>query len=84
MQVKLTRITSSHDNLRTTDVVGEASAPPTVGHRFVMTAAPLEAGDIRIVDTSPVQSVEADGDFYTFRTLNSVYTLSVLPEGNTP
>jgi hypothetical protein len=43
--------------MRTEEVEGEALWPPTVGKSFSITADPLEAGDVRLVSTSPVAAV---------------------------
>lgn len=71
----MTRLDSSHQNLRTDSVEGDAPRLPAIGRRFVMAAPPLDpAADIRLVETSPVMTVSNDG----FTTLNSRYKLEVL------
>ena len=73
---KLVRVKSSHNNLRTTEVVGSYYAPPTIGESFTFLSEPLnDGGTIRVVTTSPVQSVEAVPGGLRFTTLNSTYDL---------
>lgn len=75
MHVKLTKIKSSHQILRTETVVGDAAELPAVGKRFTMTSEPLDTGmDIRFIQTSAVTEVTATG----FTTANSEYQLEVL------
>lgn len=75
MKVRLTRLESSHRNLRTDSVEGDAPRLPKVGHRFSMAAAPLDpAADIRLIETSPVFELVPGG----FKTMNSHYQLEVL------
>lgn len=75
MRVRLTKVESTHNNLRTDVVEGECSHLPTIGLRFVMYSDPVEVfGNMRYVSTSPVQAITQDG----FRTLNSTYKLEVL------
>lgn len=45
------------DNGTRTDVVEGEATPPKVGHRFVIHAPPLEAGNAREITTSPVVRV---------------------------
>jgi hypothetical protein len=80
MKVKLIRITSTNNNLRTPTVEGEAVTFPVVGAHFSMLAASLDASkDVRMVTTSMITSVEVvDDKTYRFVTNNSVYELVVL------
>lgn len=81
MNVTLRKVTSSHNNLRTDEVVGQASGLPVVGARFNMTADGLEFG-IRYVSTSPVVEVfdETGVGPIRFFTENSEYALEVHPQ----
>jgi hypothetical protein len=73
MQVKLTKIESTHNNVRTTEVVGELAFWPEVGDRIALLGDPLSPlADARVVITSPVQRIEGD----LFYTLNSIYRLA--------
>jgi hypothetical protein len=71
--VKLTKISSSHNNLRTNDVTGKCHVLPQVGTSFTMFAEGLEFGT-RIIATSEVKEVTPEG----FKTENSEYKLEVL------
>lgn len=79
---KLTRITSTNNNFRTTDVIGQCNDYPTIGESFIMVAPPLEGGDIRYIETTPVQAVDkghGDPGVLEFRTKNSHYKFEVIP-----
>lgn len=73
IDIKLTKITSAHNNLRTNEVVGKCCELPKVGEIFVMYAEGLEYGT-RMISTSPVKEVHELG----FKTENSEYKLEVL------
>ena len=78
MKVKLTKIESTHSNLRTDTVEGMCTNLPEVGMSFVLWSEPLTTGHhYRQVATSPVQSVEVlSADVLRFKTLNSIYELA--------
>jgi hypothetical protein len=79
MKVKLTKLSSTHQNLRTDTIEGNADLLPEVGQCFAMTAEPLDPrASFRWVRTTPIQSIEAMGDTYRFTTENSTYQLEVL------
>jgi hypothetical protein len=82
-KVRLTRIKSNHDNLRTSEIVGECGALPTIGLCFtIWNRIPLtEDADFRYVVTTPVRTMTRCGDQMEFTTANSKYQLDVLPEG---
>lgn len=82
IQVKLVKISSKHNNLRSGEVVGLTTAMPKVGTNFVMVAPALENGNLRVVATGPVQKCEHDefANLFRFTTLNSVYELHVMKE----
>lgn len=85
MIVNLIKVKSSHNNLRTPEVFGRIEQLPIVGNSFFLLAAGLDFGT-RIVQTTPVQSVEKLTDtLYTFKTENSEYKLEIkeLPEDAT-
>lgn len=84
LNLRLTRISSNHNRLRTNEVVGWGEKIPEVGEPFTMTAPPLdpEAG-FRYVTTSPVKSVAPikNDDAvvgYLFNTENSTYQVDIL------
>lgn len=75
MKAKLSLISSTHDLLRTDEVVGYVVGPPVTGLRFVIYAESLDSNkDVRMVSTSPVLSVEGS----RFTTRNSVYEFEAL------
>ena len=81
MTGKLTRLGSTNDNLRTSDVFGSFAELPEVGKTFEMLADSLTAGcTCRYVSTSPVASVGNEDGKYLFTTQNSFYRLEVIPE----
>lgn len=80
--VKLTRLSSKHDSLRSTEVVGWTGELPQVGLCFEMAAPPLieAAGNVRYVHTTPVieMTEPVAGEEFVFKTRNSTYHLKVL------
>lgn len=75
--IKLRKITSTHNNLRTAEVIGQAPRLPVIGERFIVYSEALEIeGGVRYVTTSPVQSVDDN----QFTTANSTYELTQLEE----
>ena len=77
MQITLTRLNSTNKNLRTNVVVGETDELPIIGKSFLMTAPPLESGNLRVIATSPVKSVGSIDGKFRFSTENSEYELKV-------
>lgn len=75
--VKLTKIESTHNNVRTKETVGDTPSLPVVGEPFLMYSESLTPGaDLRIIRTTHVVSLENFPDGVTeFRTANSVYRL---------
>ena len=86
MKCRLTLQMTDHESgpLRTNDVVGFCDHEPIEGQPFSMSAAPLEGGDIRLVETSVIQDREAsdNGHRIEFRTENSNYLWEFLGFGN--
>ena len=81
MNAKLTKIRSTHSNLRTDTVVGFTTALPEVGKVFVMFAPPIDpAATFRQVTTTLVKHVEVIDNTYRFVTENSTYQLEILPD----
>lgn len=84
LKVKLIKLESSHENLRTKEVEGESLGLPLVGTSFVVVGKGIEFGT-RLVSTSPVQSVylidaNDQRDLFHFQTKNSEYALEVYHE----
>lgn len=78
MKVTLRKVQSTHSNLRTDVIDGEAFRLPSVGECFCVYAAPLfGSGGFRYVMTSPVASLE-EGKGFT--TQNSTYEMTVHSE----
>ena len=86
LRVKLVRIKSNHQKIRTDEVVGKTTHIPKVGERFTMFAPPLEEGLFRTVFTTPVQTRQYDESerAFTFTTENSEYALYVLDDEKDP
>jgi len=81
LNVKLTKIESNHNNLRTNDMVGTTSAIPEVGHEFSIFGESLSFhGGGRVIHTTIVKESDFNEDTKTFRfkTQNSTYELEVL------
>ena len=79
MNVELTQISSSHNNVRTKKIVGECMSLPTEGKTFLMFASPLDVDrDVRILHTSELKSVREEDNIYYFKTQNSEYKLEIL------
>lgn len=76
-EVRLEKIRSNHDNLRTDFVEGFTSTLPTIGNVFTMASKGLEFG-MRLIQTSPILSVERIKDEFVFQTVNSLYKLEIL------
>ncbi len=78
-KVKLTKVRSSHSNVRTNEMEGEAISLPCVGQSFVLIGKSLEfEGGGRIIETTPIEKVEKMNNEYLFHTANSTYKLEVL------
>lgn len=78
-EVKLTKVRSNHQNLRTDVIEGACIDLPTVGKGFVLVGEGLEFGN-RLVTTTPVEKVEQMENEYLFHTRNSTYKLEVTNE----
>ena len=76
-KVRLIKVRSTHNNIRTDFVEGETTALPVVGKAFLMFGKGLVIGT-RCIHTTPVKSVEQIGNTYMFTTENSTYKLEVL------
>lgn len=82
MKVRLTKIESNHNNLRTNSVEGECQDLPQLDRGLVILADPLEQGNFRIVNTSIIKEIrEIGSNDYVLKTLNSLYRLEVLDNG---
>ena len=80
-KVKLTKLRSNHDFLRSDIIVGRTDKLPEVGSRFFMIAEPLVTGfpmAQRLIETTPIKNVERIGKEFQFSTANSTYKLEIL------
>jgi hypothetical protein len=78
-EVRLTRVESNHNRIRTDSVEGMTSELPVVGKSFCLIGESLTEGmNARLVTTSKITKVDQNGDEYTFNTLNSTYKIEVL------
>jgi hypothetical protein len=79
--VKLTKLQSSHNNLRTSSIEGWCFDLPQVGSSFAMMAPPLAEGNVRMINTTQVKSMSSTDDgSIQFETENSLYVLTILSE----
>lgn len=79
MKVKLTKIESNHQNLRSKEIIGNAPFKPQIGNHFVMYAESLTPGlDMRQIVTTEITGVSTEGKITTFSTQNSIYTVEDL------
>ena len=76
-KVRLTKIRSNHNNLRSNIIVGETNELPKVGEGFQMLSEGIDFGT-RHVWTSPIKHLEKMNNTYQFNTENSVYKLEIL------
>ena len=75
IKIRMTRLDSNHENLRTPFVEGYSYCPLEVGSEIMITAQPLDDNfDVRCIRTTKVKKIE--GDLYY--TSNSIYRIEVL------
>jgi hypothetical protein len=78
--VTLTKIESTHNNLRTNEVNGLAVELPVVGSAFFMYSSEIltEGTNVRHIHTSEIKDVKSDMETgeIVFRTQNSLYALT--------
>lgn len=75
INVKLTRLKSNHNNLRTDTVEGYCTRLPVMNEPFTMYSEPLTTGSIRQILTTRVLEMETLGNSINFKTRNSVYNI---------
>ena len=78
MKIKLEKISANKGGLRTNKIEGKCASLPKVGHTFIMTAPPLEAGDIHVIETSFVTEIQDFQEMIKFKTQNSSYELRLI------
>jgi len=81
MRAILTRLQSSHSNLRTDVIEGETHQMPEVGKPFLLIGAPLDIKEVdyrRYVCTSPIVHIAwEDLSKCRLHTENSIYSLEL-------
>lgn len=82
MKGKLVRIKSNHENMRTTEMIGEFVWPPTIGKCFRIFGESLTEGEkYRVIMTTKVKEIKREEGIITFKTANTTYKLiHELPE----
>lgn len=80
-KVRLTKVKSTHGNLRTDSAEGEAPTwPPRLGREFSLYGQGLSDPSLtRQIVTTPVRAVRAQASGYEFDTQNSTYRVVELP-----
>lgn len=80
--VKLTRLKSSHNIIRTDETIGTTYYLPEIGKGFTLIAEPIdEHANIRYITTSKVIEIEesvSNKNTIRFNTLNSSYRLDII------
>ena len=76
MRGRLYKISSTHRNLRTETVDGEAPELPSVGGVFTLLGKGLEFG-VRFVETTPIKECTQLGSSFLFKTYNSTYVFDL-------
>lgn len=80
IHVKLRKIRSTHDNLRTDIVEGYIDALPEVGESVRLFGEPLDPKfNARLIFTTPIKEFQCrTATYMEFKTANSEYALEVL------
>lgn len=74
----LTKITSTHNNLRTRVITGWFYKPPMIRCVFEFYGPPLESGDTRVISTTIIENLkEIELGKVEFKTRNSTYELQI-------
>ena len=81
-KIKLTKIESSHNNVRTKETIGEAPILPEIGKSFILFGDSLEfEGGIRTIHTSTIEEIEKITEKeLIIKTLNSTYKIEILED----
>ncbi|NJO48254.1 MAG: hypothetical protein HC840_00900 [Leptolyngbyaceae cyanobacterium RM2_2_4] len=79
LNVKLTKIESTHNNLRTNEMVGKTGSIPEKDYDIIVFGKGIEFST-RVIQTTVVQESNYDKETktFTFKTQNSTYTLEIL------
>jgi len=74
IKAKLTKILSTHENVRTKETIGETNSPPIAGQPFILFGESLTEPGVRLIHTTPVEeTMLLPGGGIEFRTWNSTY-----------
>ncbi len=78
-KVKLTKLCSNHNHIRTPIIEGECVFLPIIGRIFTMVAPPLDKTKVvRYLHTTRVVDIVNAGTACMFHTRNSVYRLDII------
>lgn len=78
-KVKITKISTNPNAMRTPDMVGICQELPKEGEIFIMLGEGLEFGT-RCFNTSVIKSIVQEGNLFILQTQNSVYHVENLGE----
>lgn len=84
MKVRLEQLQSNHNRIRTKVIEGECVDIPLVGRSFILTGPPMDPDKFSLDDggryfqSSKIVDVSKNGNEITFKTLNSVYKVTIL------
>lgn len=79
LRVKLVKIESNHNNLRTNEMEGRTGSIPEVGYDIIVFGEGIEFGT-RMIHTTEVKesTYNKETKTFTFKTKNSTYSLEML------
>lgn len=81
-KVKLTKIQSDHNNIRSNEIIGVTSFLPKMGERFLMLSEALDksqGANARYIETSPITNIfKVSDNIMTLHTTYSIYELEIL------
>lgn len=78
-KVRFTKVKNDHNRLRDDVIEGTCEVLPEVGKSFVMLAPPRDAGNGRMINTSPIQTCVVINGAYMVKTASgSLYKIEVL------
>ena len=81
-KVKLTKIQSDHNNIRSNEIIGVTSFLPKMGERFQMLSEALDkshGANTRHVETSPITNIFGiNSKTLTLHTTYSIYEFEIL------
>lgn len=78
-KVRFTKVKNDHERLRDDVIEGTCELLPEIDKSFVMVAAARDAGMVRMINTSPIQTCVAINGVYMVKTTSgSLYNIEVL------